>query len=109
MEATFYMARRRFFVDTVRNEQAEIRGDEARHLTQVLRVETGQRLEISDNHAVWLAEVTSARKEHLVFRTLERLEVPEPVVHIDLFAALIKFDHFELMIEKATELGVRSI
>jgi 16S rRNA (uracil1498-N3)-methyltransferase len=109
MEATFYMARRRFFVDTVRNEQAEIRGDEARHLTQVLRVETGQRFEISDNNAVWLAEVTSSRKEHIVFRTLERLEVAEPVVHIDLFAALIKFDHFELMIEKATELGVRRI
>ena len=109
MEATFYMARRRFFVDTIRNEQAEIRGEEARHLTQVLRVEAGQRFEISDNHTVWLAEVELARKEHVVFRALEQMEVAEPSVHIDLFVALIKFDHLEVIIEMATELGVRTI
>lgn len=103
------MARRRFFVDAVRNEQAEIRGDEARHLTQVLRVEAGQRFEISDNERVWLAEIETARKEHVVFRTLERIEVGEPAVYVDLFIALIKFDHLELIIEKATELGVRKI
>ncbi len=103
------MARRRFFVDAVRNQQAEIRGDEARHLTQVLRVEVGQRFEISDNERVWLAEIESARKEHVVFRILEPVEVAEPAVHIDLYVALIKFDHLELIIGKATELGVRSI
>ena len=31
--------RRRFFVDEVRNGKAQIEGDEARHLTRVLRVE----------------------------------------------------------------------
>jgi 16S rRNA (uracil1498-N3)-methyltransferase len=109
MEATFYMARRRFFVDQVRNDRAEITGVEARHLSQVLRVERGQRFEISDNSSVWLAEIESARKEHIVFRALERIEVPQPVVHVDLYLALIKFDRLELAIEKATELGVRSI
>jgi 16S rRNA (uracil1498-N3)-methyltransferase len=109
MEATFYMARRRFFVDEIRNEHAEILGDEARHLTQVLRVEAGQRFEISDDRSVWLAEIEQARKEHVRFRVLERIEVPEPCVRVELFAALIKFDHFELLIEKATELGVDRI
>ena len=109
MEATFYMARRRFFVDSVRNEEAEIWGDEARHLTQVLRVEAGQRFEISDNTSVWLAEIETARKDHVVFRTLERVEISAPSVNVDLFVALIKFDHLELIIEKATELGVRTI
>ena len=47
------MARRRFFVDSLRNGIAELRGDEARHLTRVLRVEPGQRFEISDNHAAY--------------------------------------------------------
>ena len=101
--------RRRFFVDEVRLGQAEIEGEEAKHLTRVLRVEPGQRYEISDNLNVYLAEVETARREHVVFRTLEKLPIEPPSVHITLCAALIKFDHFEWMIEKATELGVGSI
>jgi 16S rRNA (uracil1498-N3)-methyltransferase len=101
--------RRRFFVDEVRNGHAEIAGDDARHLTRVLRVEAGQRYEISDNRAVYLAEIETARKEHVIFRTLEKLPVIEPPVRMILCAAIVKFDHFEWMIEKATELGVARI
>ena len=101
--------RRRFFVDQISNDHAEISGDDARHLTRVLRVEAGQRYEISDNHNVYLAEVETARKDHVTFKTLEKLPVVDPPVQMILLAALIKFDHFEWMIEKATELGVARI
>jgi 16S rRNA (uracil1498-N3)-methyltransferase len=101
--------RRRFFVDEVRSGRAEISGDDARHLTRVLRVEAGQRYEISDNRNVYLAEIDTARKEHVSFRTIEKLATPAPTVRLILCAALIKFDHFEWMIEKATELGVSEI
>jgi 16S rRNA (uracil1498-N3)-methyltransferase len=101
--------RRRFFVDEVRSGRAELSGDEARHLTRVLRVEAGQRYEISDNRSVYLAEIETARKEHVSFRTIEKLPSPAPTVRLILCAALIKFDHFEWMIEKATELGVSEI
>ena len=70
--------RRRFFVDEVRNGQAQIEGEEARHLTRVLRVEAGQRYEISDNRNVYLAEIETARKENVVFRTLEKLPAAPP-------------------------------
>jgi 16S rRNA (uracil1498-N3)-methyltransferase len=101
--------RRRFFVAQVRNGQAEIAGDDARHLTRVLRVEVGQRYEISDNRDVYLAEIETARKEHVTFRTLEKLPAHAITPALILCAALIKFDHFEWMIEKATELGVAKI
>ena len=98
--------RRRFFVDEVRNGHAHIEGDEAQHLTRVLRVEVGQKYEISDNKNVFLAEIESARKSDVVFKMLEKLP-PEPErVRVTLLAAVVKFDHFEWMIEKATELGV---
>lgn len=101
--------RRRFFVQEVRSGKAEITGDDARHLTRVLRVEPGQRYEISDNRSVYLAEVETARKEHVVFRTIEKFAPQPKTIEVVLCAALFKFDHFEWMIEKATELGVSEI
>lgn len=101
--------RRRFFVDQVRNGHAEISGQDARHLTRVLRVEAGQRFEISDNRNVYLAEIETARKERVIFRTIEKLAAGETPLRVILCAALVKFDHFEWMIEKATELGAARI
>ena len=96
------MARRRFFVDSIRGGAAELRGDEARHLTRVLRVEPGQRFEISDNQQAWLAEITEARGERVVFQVIEAIPAVLSPVSITLCASLIKFDRFEWIIEKAT-------
>lgn len=93
----------------MRNGRAELSGADAQHLTRVLRVEIGQQYEISDNRAVYLAEIESARKEHVVFEIISKLDAPRPPVHMIVCASLIKFDHFEWMIEKATELGVARI
>ena len=103
------MARRRFFVPEVRNNQTELEGDDARHLTQVLRVEAGQIYEISDNRNVYLAEVTLARKAHIVFRVMEQLPPPETPVPLTVLVALIKFERLETIFEKATELGATEI
>jgi 16S rRNA (uracil1498-N3)-methyltransferase len=103
------MARRRFFVSEIRRGVAEISGPEAEHLVRVLRAERGQIYEISDNCAAYLAEIEIARKALVSFRVLEKLPNPEPGVQITLIAALIKFDRFEWVLEKATELGVVAI
>lgn len=106
---TFYMARRLFFVPEVRREEAELTGEAAQHLVRVLRVEAGETYEISDNRKRYLAEVVSARKSSVVFRILERVGAGEPVPEVTLLASLFKFDHFEWMLEKATELNVARI
>ncbi|HEV8041389.1 MAG TPA: RsmE family RNA methyltransferase [Bryobacteraceae bacterium] len=103
------MARRRFFVEAIERGYAQINDQDAHHLTRVLRVEPGQKFEISDNQHVYLAEVEAARKDLVKFRILDRIDAAEPVVHTALFAALIKFERFEWLIEKATELGVSEI
>jgi 16S rRNA (uracil1498-N3)-methyltransferase len=103
------MARRLFFVPQVRNGLAELRGEDAKHLTRVLRVELGQQYEISDNAHKYLAKVVEAHKEAVRFEILERLEAARETPFITLYAAIVKFEHFEWGVEKATELGVDRI
>ena len=103
------MARRRFFVPEIRRGIAELTGTESEHLVRVLRVEPGQIFEISDNRKVYLAEVETARKSLVTFTVRDEVPVEQAAVQIHLLAALFKFDRFEWLVEKATELGVTVI
>lgn len=103
------MARRRFFVDEVRNLRAALEGESAEHLRRVLRAQPGQRYELSDNESVYLAEIEGFARGQVWFRILEKLPAEAPPLRLALGAALIKFDRFEWMIEKVTELGVERI
>src|SRR5678810_1235526 len=89
------LARRRFFVDRIHGGEAELIGDDARHLARVLRAEPGQRYELSDNERAYLAEISAIDPRRVTFRILEPLPADAPAPRITLFAALIKFDRFE--------------
>ena len=103
------MARRRFFVDEFHHQRAEVEGDEAHHLTRVLRVERGQLYEVSNNEEAWLAEVVEAHKARVVFALKERVEAKPVLPPLRLYVALFKFDHLEWIVEKGTEMGAESI
>ena len=103
------MARRRFFIDHFEENSAVLSGDDAQHLARVLRAEAGQRFELSDSRSVRLAEIAEINSRKVRFRLLEPIDAPLPPVRVTLIASLIKFDRFEWMIEKATELGVEGI
>ncbi len=100
------MARRRFFVDRVAGGRAELSGDDARHLVETLRAEPGQRVEISDNERVWLAEIAEARRGRVEFRVMEEIAAAPEAFCLTLLISLMKFDRFEWVVEKGTELGV---
>ena len=103
------MARRLFFLPEIHDGLAELRGEEARHLSKVLRVEPGQVYEISDNQQRYLAAVDAVHKEHVSFRVIEPLPTVPDACHLTLAMALVKFDRLEWVLEKATELGVHRI
>jgi len=103
------MARRRFFVEALEGDRAILTGRGAEHLRRVLRAEPGRVFEVTDGNSAFLAEIASLEKGRVMFHLLEPVEAVELPVKLILLASLIKFDRFEWMVEKATELGVSQI
>ena len=75
------------------------------HLARVLRAEPGQVFDVLAGGFLRRAEVTSATEAEVVFALGEELET-ESALPVHLLLAVIKFDHYEWGLEKATELGV---
>ncbi len=84
--------------------------EESHHLVRVLRVETGQELTLFDGQGARAkAAITDVSKKAVTARITARETFPPPAVEITLIQALPKPGRFELVLQKATELGVRRI
>jgi 16S rRNA (uracil1498-N3)-methyltransferase len=98
--------RRRFFVEQFDEGHAVMEGEAAYHLGRVLRAERGQVYELSDGNRVWLARVEEVKHDRIGFSLVEEVLVEQPSLQTTLLLSILKFDAFELALEKATELGV---
>ena len=102
----------RLFVETLLSENALIRldGPQAHYLTRVMRAEAGSAVVVCDDQTgEWAAEVTAASKRDVTLTITAMLRPREQVPDFWLCPALLKKDRFDLVLEKATELGVRAI
>jgi 16S rRNA (uracil1498-N3)-methyltransferase len=105
------MARRRFYVprDSIRDAAATLPSDQAHHLRDVLRIGTGEIVEIFDGAGSGYTGEVELLESGVVVRGLQLLPSEKPPVRLTLAAALIKSAKFEWMLQKATELGVYDI
>lgn len=76
----------------------------------VLRMEDGDKVVLFDGRGdESLCEFVSLSKKNAILKVLETKKGLVPVREVTLYMALIKKDNFELVLEKATELGVSHI
>jgi 16S rRNA (uracil1498-N3)-methyltransferase len=102
----------RLFVEQVLGEgvQVSIEGPQAHYLGRVMRVGPGDAVILCDNvTGEWAARVTEAGKRDVVLAVETMLRPRELVPDFTLCAALLKKDRFDLVLEKACELGVARI
>jgi 16S rRNA (uracil1498-N3)-methyltransferase len=102
------MTRRRFIADTWTATTASLTGDQASHLTRVLRAQPGQIYDIVSNGFLHRGEITGVSEQRVDFTLHEELS-SDAALPLHLLLAVFKFDHMEWAIEKATELGVSRI
>ena len=102
----------RLFVDEPLTEGADVRveGNQAHYLGKVMRIAQGDTVILCDNKTgEWAAEVVEAGKRHVLLKPQQHLRPREEVPDFWLCAALLKKDRFDMVLEKATELGVDRI
>ena len=87
-----------------------IEGPQAHYLSRVMRLGEGDVVILCDNATgEWAARVSSAGKRDVTAVPETLLRQREQVPDFTLCAALLKKDRFDLVLEKASELGVRRI
>ncbi len=102
----------RLFVEQrlAEGDAVRIEGNQAHYLGKVMRVSPGDTVILCDDiTGEWAAEVLEAGKRHVVLEAKAMLRPREAVPDFWLCPALLKKDRFDLVLEKATELGVARI
>ena len=110
------MTRRRFFAPpsafNFTKHSVTLTADEARHLREVLRLKPGDEVSVFDGEGKeFRARVVQARREFAELELAEQITTarPESPLQLTLAVALLKGEKFDLVVQKATELGVNKI
>jgi len=102
------MTRRRWIADTWNEATAALHGDQAQHLSRVLRAQPGMEFDVVAGGRAWLARIASIDRDSVHFILLQELETA-PALPVTLLLSIFKFDRMEWAIEKAVELGCSRI
>ncbi|MEM7779701.1 MAG: 16S rRNA (uracil(1498)-N(3))-methyltransferase [Pseudomonadota bacterium] len=102
----------RLFVDEqlAADQTVVLDGQQAHYLSKVMRMQTGDAVILCDDRTgEWVTQVIEADKRRVKLKVKEHQCAREEVPDFWLCAALLKKDRFDLVIEKATELGVAKL
>lgn len=101
----------RFFTENISEESAVVSGDDAHHISVVLRMRAGDIAVLCDGRGTdYLAELEESGSGSCVFRVLEKSEnLAEPNIRLRLFQAMPKGDKMEFIVQKAVECGAAEI
>lgn len=107
---------RRFFAppENFGEKHILLSAEESKHLRDVLRLHIGSTVAVFDgvgNEFVCRIETIGRREEMARMQIIEKVAAPssESKLHLTLAAALLKGEKFELVVQKAVELGASKI
>ena len=110
------MTRRRFYAPpsafNSNLESVTLTADEARHLRDVLRLKAGDEVYVFDGAGKeFHCRIEESRRDHAQLKVISEVPPgrPESPLQLTLAVALLKGEKFDLVVQKATELGVKRV
>jgi 16S rRNA (uracil1498-N3)-methyltransferase len=98
-----------YFVKQITNNQAIITGSDVHHIKHVMRFKIGDHIRVCADQVCYLGTLSAIEQEVVSVSIIKPLDSTELNGQIDIAQALIKRDKFELVLQKASELGVHTI
>ncbi len=90
-------------------QELELSLDESKHVSKVLRIREGEKIELCDAAGkAYIAEVV-ASSNPVTVKIIDEIDNNEPLKKVVLFQSLSKGTKMDLVIQKAVELGVSEI
>lgn len=100
----------RLYLDVPLSGDLDLTREHAHYLGTVLRKRVGDRVRLfNDRDGEWAAEVVAADRKSMRLSVGEQLRLPSPVPDIRLLFAPLRKHRTATILEKATELGVRTL
>ena len=99
----------RFFVteEQIDDEIVAIHGQDAKHIRDVIRLKSGDQVEIVTENNVLKCLLEEVSRERVLARIMSKMEkLNEPPIKISLFQGLPKSVKMETILQKCTEVGV---
>lgn len=102
-----------FFVEPeqIGEMSATITGSDVKHISQVLRMKTGDKIHISNgDDSSYACRIERINKEQIQLRLLEKIDIDvELPAYVVLYQGVAKGDKMEWLVQKNVELGVSQI
>ncbi len=101
----------RFFVEPFSGDTARVVGQDAHHISRVLRMRVGEELRLCDGNGTdYVCRIDSITDGEVVAQVLYRTPTEsEPSVKVTLYQGLPKSEKMDLIVQKCVEIGIARV
>lgn len=100
----------RFFCENINENNVVITGQDAKHISRVLRMKQGETLVLCDGNGIdYYCKINDISEDIKLSVVEKKKNESEPDVYITLYQAIPKGDKLDFIVQKAVELGAKRI
>ena len=92
------------------NEQLELDTSDIHHITKVMRMKSGDKINVIYNQTIYLCQITELNTNNIKFDILSKIEnETKSLVEVTIAISLVSEQKWDYILQKSTELGVSEI